>query len=466
MDEIVAFLQSVPHLSGVPRGQIEWLVRESELRVLEPGILARPGEANELMEYMIVLLEGSLQAYTIQNAQKKIQMTSEPGALTGLLPFSRMKYTPVYVETIGNVKMLALPRSKFHALIAANYELTEVIVHSMVDRVRVFTSAHFQNEKLMSLGKLSAGLAHELNNPAAAIVRSAEDLKHTFGTIAQNLRSIGSIELEEDQIAALTGIFLEIQSRPSNRLSLLDRKREEEQVMDWLEAHGINGDCAETFVGFRYSTTDLDRIKEIFSEPAFPPFIDWLSRTLSAEQAVEEIGTASRRISELVQSVKSYTRMDQVQDMQELCINDGIHNTVTMLQHKFRKNNVELQEELAAGLPMILGFPGELNQVWTNIIDNALDAMKENGGTLTVRTYPRDDAVVFSAADTGPGIAPEYLERIFDPFFTTKDVGEGTGVGLDVVQKVVTLHRGKIDVSSKPGSTEFRISFPRVAGIA
>ncbi len=177
---------------------------------------------------------------------------------------------------------------------------------------------------------------------------------------------------------------------------------------------------------------------------------------------MDEIGTAARRISELVQSVKSYTRMDQVQDMQELCINDGIRNTITMLQHKMRTNSVELHETLAAGLPMILGFPGELNQVWTNIIDNALDAMKD-GGELAVTTAVDAEHVLFSVVDSGPGIAPENVERIFDPFFTTKDVGEGTGVGLDVVQKVVSIHKGTIKVNSKPGRTEFRIAFPRIA---
>lgn len=168
---------------------------------------------------------------------------------------------------------------------------------------------------------------------------------------------------------------------------------------------------------------------------------------------------SARRISELVQSVKNYTRMDQVQDTQLLQINSGVHNTVTMLAYKMRRNSVTLHEELAADLPHILGFPGELNQVWTNIIDNALDAMK-NGGDLTVRTLRNGDAVVFNVVDTGPGIPPENLSRIFDPFFTTKDVGEGTGVGLDLVQKIIAIHHGAIDVESQPGHTEFRISFP------
>lgn len=425
---------------------------------IEPGIWNRPGDT---FDYLVVILEGHLEAYVVQNGQRKTQMTTGPGSVTGLIPFSRMKGSPVFVEALGQVKAIGLHRSKFPQLIAANYELTEVLVHSMIDRVRLFTSAHFQNEKLMSLGKLSAGLAHELNNPAAAIVRSAEDLKHSIGSLSESLESIALLELTASEIAALIPILQKIQNPSSGRMPLLQRKRAEENVTDWLETNNIHSDCSETLVTFGFSTEDLERMKESIPVQSFPNFITWLSNSLQAQKAVDEIGTASRRISELVQSVKSYTRMDQVQDMQELCINDGIHNTITMLQHKIRKNSVELHEDLAEGLPLILGFPGELNQVWTNIIDNALDAMK-NGGTLTVRTISEPPNVIFNVIDNGPGISPENLERIFDPFFTTKDVGEGTGVGLDVVQKVVTLHHGKIDVTSKPGRTEFRIAFPRL----
>ncbi len=154
--------------------------------------------------------------------------------------------------------------------------------------------------------------------------------------------------------------------------------------------------------------------------------------------------------------------MDQAQAMDAVCINDGIGNTITMLEYKARRQGIAIHSELENDLPLITGFPGELNQVWTNIIDNAIDAMK-NGGELTVKTLSTPEQVIFNVIDNGPGIAPENLERIFDPFFTTKDVGEGTGVGLDLVQKVVHHHHGKIEVNSRPGRTEFRISFPKAA---
>ncbi|HWF44058.1 MAG TPA: ATP-binding protein, partial [Candidatus Kapabacteria bacterium] len=342
-----------------------------------------------------------------------------------------------------------------------NYELTGVIIHAMIDRARHFTGLHFQNEKLMSLGKLSAGLAHELNNPAAAIVRSADELRQTNGSLFTSLQTITSIHLTAPELSCLDPILEKAGKKSPERKPLLERKRLEEEVMNWLENNNITADCAETFTDFDISTRDLDGIKQAVSERAFRPLIEWLAERLQAEKAIHEIGTAAKRISDLVQSVKSYTRMDQVQDMQEVQINEGIRNTITMLQYKARRNSVEVKDYLANDLPLISGFPGELNQVWTNIIDNAIDAMK-SGGELDIKTFALDGKVVFNAIDSGPGIAPENLERIFDPFFTTKDVGEGTGVGLDVVQKVIQLHKGTIDVNSRPGRTEFLVSFPRL----
>lgn len=461
MDEIVAFLQTVPSLTEVPREQLEWLVRESVILRYEPGVIVRPGEENDMMNNLVLVLEGTLEAYAMQNGQRKTQMINGAGAISGMLPFSRMKVTPVYINALGNVKVLALHRSKFHALIAANYELTEVIVHSMVDRVRLFTTNHFQNEKLMSLGKLSAGLAHELNNPAAAVLRSAEDLKRITGPLGQSLRAATALRLTKDEIDAVEQALAKRSNNRSGRLSLLERKKREQELSAWLEQNGLTIDCEETFVSAGMTTEDLEGLRGSISEVSFQPFIVWLAERLQTENIIAEIAESSRRISELVQSVKSYTRMDQAQAMDAVCINEGIANTIRMLEYKSRRQAIDVHIDLAEDLPNILGFPGELNQIWTNIIDNAIDAMK-TGGSLTVRTSSTAEQVLFTAIDTGPGIPPENLERIFDPFFTTKDVGEGTGVGLDLVQKVVALHKGKIDVASKPRHTEFRVFFPRI----
>jgi len=457
-EAIVDFLAAVPEFKEVPRDQLTWLVRESSVVFALPGNLFVPGE---MIRALMIILDGELQAYSIQNGQKKMQMSASPGGITGLIPFSRMKTAPIYGEITKRTTALMLEEAKFPEL-AKNYELTGVFVHALVDRARHFTTIHFQNEKLMALGKLSAGLAHELNNPAAAILRNAEDLKHTIGTLPDTIKTIASLGLGPTELSQLAPIFSKVTTASTGSLSSIERLNREDEMLDWLGAHGLEDDCVSPLLDAGLTISDLESIYAITKTQAFPGFIKWLSEELQTLKTADEISLASQRISELVQSVKNYTRMDQVHDMQEVCINNGISNTLTILQHKIQRNGVTVTEQLEDNLPQISGFPGELNQVWTNIIDNALDAMKK-GGDLSVKTFSAADSVTFEVTDSGSGISPENLERIFDPFFTTKDVGEGTGVGLDVVQKVVQLHHGSINVDSRPGRTEFRITFPRMS---
>jgi signal transduction histidine kinase len=406
-----------------------------------------------------MILQGTFRVYIVQNGQQKTLLHVGPGGMTGLLPYSRMKSAPVYSDSNEEVIALSLSKSKFRDMICHQPELTEVFVHALIDRARQFTGLHFQNEKLMALGKLSAGLSHELNNPAAAILRSAEDLKQTIGSIASDFETLGALHLTEEEIPRLRPIIAKIDVR-SQSLALIERLEKEDAFSEWSSDHDVPTECVEVLVETPIARADLDAIAGIITDNRLPLLIRWLSDNIRAARIANEIAMASRRVSDLVKSIKNYTRMDQVHDMQPVEINEGIRNTLMILQHKVRQNNVTVREELAAGLPPITGFPGELNQVWTNLIDNALDAMK-SGGELHLQTAAAPDQVTFSVTDTGGGIPPENLERIFDPFFTTKDIGEGTGVGLDVVQKVIQLHKGRIDVKSKPGKTEFTISFPR-----
>ena len=455
--EIVDRLRTFPTFVDVPVEQLEWLARESEVRFYDDYVL-RPGDATE---YMMVVLDGGFRVYSIQNQQQKEIMVQMAGAVTGMLPFSRMTTSPIYAEVVGAMTTLELHRSKFHDMMRANYELMGVVVHQMIDRVRTFTSAHFQNEKLMSLGKLSAGLAHELNNPASAIVRSAEDLHSSSVSPSESLRRIHRLDLSDQEVEGLAPILDRIADRPPLRTSLIERGRREEALIDWLADHNLSDDHAEVLADASVEVSDLDEIASCVAAQSLPALFVWLQTELHRQKAVTEIAESSRRISTLIRSIKAYTRMDQVHDMQQVDINEGIRNTLMILQHKIRKNSVQLEAQLSETLPTIKGFPGELNQVWTNLMDNALDAMKE-GGTLTVYTGLEKNSVIFRVTDTGAGISSENLQRIFDPFFTTKDVGEGTGVGLDVVQKVVTSHGAKIQVESRPGHTEFTVCFPNV----
>lgn len=458
---LVDQLATFQSMEGVPRAQLEWFTRESEMVTLDIGPVFAPGEN---FPGLLAILEGKMQAYAIQGGQKKIQQQVGPGDLTGQLPFSRMKASPVYGEATEPLRFLTLTAEKFPQLLCDHFELAGALVHALLDRVRHFTSMHFQNEKLMALGKLSAGITHELNNPASAIVRSAEDLKQTIGSLTHSLTRLGQLQLTPEDVRKLQSIVLKLGEAKPAVLPFGQRMDKEDELTEWADAHSVDSECATTFVDTEISAKDLDELATTISSDRLPALMEWLADTVKIERTADDIAMASRRVSDLVLSLKNYTRMDQDDDMQEVAINEGIHNTLRILQHKVKKNSVDLHAELAAGLPPIMGFPGELTQVWTNLIDNALDAMKA-GGDLIVKTESDPNHVIFSVRDSGSGIPPEHLDRIFDPFFTTKDVGEGTGVGLDVVQKVIRLHKGTVQVSSKPGQTEFRVMFPRIGTV-
>jgi signal transduction histidine kinase len=455
VDEIVDRLFTFPVFQGVPREEVEYLARVSKVRDVS-GFTMKPGDS---IEQMLIVLQGRFRTFNIQNSQQKELMTNDAGSISGLVPFSRMTGSPVFGETVGTTIALLTERSEFKELIRHNYELTAVFVHALIDRARQFTSFHFQSEKLMALGNLSAGLAHELNNPVAAIVRSAEDLHAMGGSLSESLGMIRQLPIAEDEWVALCPIFEERAGADRPKMSLIDRNRREDELTDWLGDHDIPEEYSVTLVDGGYTTDDLDRIASAVRPEILRALLQWLEKQLRMDKIVEEIAEAGRRISALVTSIKSYTRMDQVHDMQDVSINEGIRNTLMILQHKARKNSVTIHEELSDAIPNVRGFPGELTQVWTNLIDNALDAMK-SGGDLYLSTGVDGRSVFFNVRDTGSGIPKENVERIFDPFFTTKDVGEGTGVGLDIVQKVVTSHKATIAVHSEPGRTEFRVCFP------
>jgi len=456
--QLTDFLCEIRGFQSVPRKQLEWLVRESTLVTYEQGPFLKPGDR---YDYLVVILEGEMNFYSLQNNQRKVLGTWSTGSFDGgILPFSRGVNSPAYADITKRLTGLILHRSRFPEMICSNYELGEVLVHAMLDRVRMFTTMHFQNEKLMALGKLSAGLAHELNNPAAAILRNAEELTRSIAAQPESVQTLVSLKVDPSDITHIASLFSIAGTASTASLSSLERMQREDEILEWLEKHDLQDDCASSLLEAGLTVTELERLRQQVEPPSFSALLQWVSRELQSQRTAQEIAVASKRISELVQSVKNYTRMDQVHDVQEVAIHAGIRNTLTILQHKIQRNGVIVTEQLADNMPLIPGFPGELTQVWTNIIDNALDVMKE-GGELIVQTEFDDDSVIFRVIDTGPGIPPEHLERIFDPFFTTKDVGEGTGVGLDVVQKVVQLHHGAVAVDSKPGRTEFRVTFPR-----
>ncbi|HVU53776.1 MAG TPA: ATP-binding protein [Puia sp.] len=455
------WLGSIENLKDVPSEQLQWMIDNSTISETSDGdFIFRSGEP---MTGTLVLLEGRIKMYMLQNNEIRDLLYIEKEHIFGYLPFSRGLIFKGMVQAIGNVRIMTLPMDKIREMINKHFELTQALVHIMTNRVRNFTAYQQQNEKMMALGKLSAGLAHELNNPAAAIVRGSSSLIQHLQLEPTSFKEVMAIRMEEKEVDIVTKKLFEILNRGERpKLTLIQRTEKEDAVRDWLDDHQVanSGEVAENFVDYAFTCEDMESFKEHIPKRYLSPVFNWINTNLVTERMVMDIQKSSQRISDLVKSIKSFTHMDQGKGKEYTDIHEGLRNTLIILQHKIKKENVTVTEQYDETLPKVKAMVGELNQVWTNLIDNALDAMEVNGkGQLTIRTRRDREFVEVTITDDGPGIPDEIRSQIFDPFFTTKDIGKGTGLGLDVVMRIVQQHRGSVKVSSRPGRTDFIVCF-------
>ena len=312
-----------------------------------------------------------------------------------------------------------------------------------------------------ALGRLSAGLAHELNNPAAAVRRAAASLSEQLATLSALVLGLVRHEADEAAMAATDELRQLVRSRESAELSPLDRSELEEALQAWLEDHEVAQawEIAGTFADEGLTLADLETFAGRVPQPILGDALAWVAGVLSADRTVGEIASSSARISQLIASVKTYSHMDRSSEHKPVDVREGLDNTLTMLGHKLKKKSVRLARDYSEELPLIPGNAGELNQVWTNLVDNAIDAM-DDGGELRIEVRQEEGCVAVRVIDSGHGIPDEVRSHIFEPFFTTKGVGEGTGLGLDIATGIVKTHQGNIDVQSKPGRTEMCVRLP------
>jgi signal transduction histidine kinase len=462
MDQITLDdLKRIEGIQHVPDDQLQWLLDVGQRQDFEPG--DRLFEIGDVIDRTFIIIDGKFRICIMQSGKMREMVAFGPLHISGFLPFSRGKKVYGYGECTHSIRGLTVPAPVMMEATRVHYELTEALVHLMTTRVREYTAFQQQNEKMVALGKLSAGLAHELNNPAAAIARDAATLKKQVKHFPELLKEIASMEIEMDEVEPVNQFIDVILKRPGNgTMNMMVRADKEDELTQWLEDNEIDDyEMAETLVDFGFTIPDLDKLKEMVTGECIAPVLSWVNNNLITEKIVTDIQESSRRISELVTSVKNFTHMDRSTDMQVLDIHKGIRNTITMLNYKLRKGNIELVEDFNVELPEINGLPGELNQVWTNLIDNAIDAMEVNGnGILTISTRKDGDFIQIMIIDNGPGIPEDIRSQIFDPFFTTKEMGKGTGMGLDVVSRIVRQHNGSIKVKSAPGHTEFEVCLP------
>jgi len=375
------------------------------------------------------------------------------------------RYFTGIIRDIGERKQAeeALRMSE-QALRAKTLELKEKneTLENTLNQLQEIQNQLIIQEKMASLGKLSAGMAHELNNPAAASQRGAVQLQEMFSQLRDACLKIGGLSLDNkqlDKIMELGQLAIERAKQPTN-MDALTRSDRESEMEDWLEEHGIDTawKLAPTLVGLDYDQKEIDSLSKNFNSRQFSIVIDWLGCTYMIYSLLSEISLGTGRIVEIVKALKSYTFMDQA-PIQSVNVHEGLDNTLIILKNKL-KPGITVHRKYAKDLPAIQAYGSELNQVWTNIIDNAVDAMAGQG-TLILRTRKEDPWIVIEIEDTGPGIPQEIQSKVFDPFFTTKSPGEGTGLGLNISRNlIVQKHKGQIAVFSESGKTCFAVRLP------
>ncbi|HTB10369.1 MAG TPA: ATP-binding protein [Bryobacteraceae bacterium] len=458
-------LRAVKVFSDLPEEQLEWFLGQLEEFWFEPGeVLFHEGEP---ADHMYIFFAGELQG-RIERGDLRIYRAGA-GDVTGLLPFSRLQHFGGTGRAVDRIHLGRIHKSVFPEMLQRMPKLTERLVALMLDRVRETTRASEQRDKLAALGKLAAGLAHELNNPAAAVKRTASsirdvrrELRGAFLTIDRlNLTREQRIYIAECEEAALRTIDC-VDPEPPNAMERADR---EQALEDWMESHGViePWKLAPTLADAKLDVPKLEKIESVVGD-ALNPVLVRINYSFLAGRMIGEVEHGASRIFELVQAVKEYTYMDQAPE-QEIDIHSGLESTLTILAYKLRRKSIRVVQRFDRSIPKICAFGVELNQVWTNLIVNAIDAMSE-GGELKITTSQDPFDVVVEVQDNGGGIEPPVVSRIFDPFFTTKAVGEGTGLGLDTSMRVIKKHHGEIEVRSVPGETVFRVVLPKAKNSA
>jgi len=448
MAEALEILRQFPIFADIPEDQLAWFVSHAQEVHLKPGEnYARQGDPADAM---FVLLEGGFQ-WRGEMAGNAMVRDLAPGEVTGLLPFSRMKKFTLTGRALTDGRVLRFPAILLMELVQKMPELATRLVGMMSDRIREATRFEQQRDRLAALGKLSAGLAHELNNPASAAKRATSQLRTLLKGVRDASHELGSHDLTQEQrseIERLEASLVQADTPPLDALSASDL---EDQLDSLLRSHGLDDlwQLSADLARRNFKPDSLEHLFETLDAATAKAALVRISASVEIAGLLKEIESSTSRISELVRAIKEYTFMDVVKTLE---------NTLTIMNHKL-KHGVNVQRDYEQSPLLVNSFGSELSQVWTNIIDNAVDAM---GGTgeLLVRTYRQDDCAVIEIHDNGPGISPDVEPHIFEPFYTTKGVGEGTGLGLDTVQRIVRKHRGSIQVKSKAGDTSFRVSLP------
>jgi signal transduction histidine kinase len=455
----IADLRPLSLFDGLSDERLGELVEAGTEVRFEPGMdLFREGEH---ADFWWLLVDGEIDLLRhVGREESVVGRMDVPGRWAG--GFRAWDEHGVYLATGRGAKagrLLKLPAMVLRERSSAWFPFGGHLIAGLYGTARSIESTARQRGALVTLGTLAAGLAHELNNPAAAATRAVDALEDTCATLLSSLDRLARDEISAAQFVALDELRRDVGAAPSaaDTLEVADR---EDALSDWLSDHGVERDwvIAPPLAAAGVDPAWCERAAVVLEGSALEPGLEWVASTFSLATLLTEVKESTRRISELVAAVRSYSQMDRA-SMQRVAVTDGLESTLVMMRHKLR-DGVEIRRDYGLDVPEVEAYAGELNQVWTNLVDNAVDAM-EGVGTLRVTTRAAGDRVVVEIADTGPGMPAAVRERAFEAFYTTKDVGKGTGLGLDIARRIVVdRHGGTIDIDSTPQGTVMRVQIP------
>ncbi len=455
-------LRAIDLFEGVPDEQLAAWVGPAEERCLEPGQDMRQG--GEPLSRFTLLLEGRLDGYLIQDGVDERDHTHTAPTWLGAIIALTQESARVSIRAAERCRIAQYENDAFKQLLFETPIAFQRVMRAFRPVFSRFEALDAQREKLAALGQMSAGLAHELNNPAAAARRSALALSESLGSLSTVIRHFVESGVEREEAAQLVELHDQAVARakdapPLDAMALADA---EDAIGALLERHGIADawQLTEPLVASGLDEAWLQRV-EALAGPATPAAVRWVANSLNAHSLAEDLCDSTDRMTRLVKAIKAYTYMDQAA-LQEIDVHDGLEATLVILNHKLKHTRIAVDRRYAPDLPRVCVYGSELNQVWTNLLDNAIDALGEQG-TITIATAPWHDAgVEVTISDDGPGIDADVQRRVFEPFFTTKGVGSGTGLGLDAARRIIReRHHGDIVLASRPGLTAFTVRLPR-----